>query len=128
MHMYYYVLHSLTHEQICPHTHTHTHTNTRTRTHTHTHIHTHTPLAYGYGFLMVILICACSLLGVLLIPLLNKESRFHSIYKYIYALMIALGTSALFCDAILHLIPEVSFSHVHVHCNYHQYTLLYCMM
>ena len=59
---------------------------------------------------MAVLVCCCPLLGVLLIPLLNKESRFHSIYKYIYALMIALGTSALFCDAILHLLPEVSYA------------------
>ena len=58
---------------------------------------------------MVVLISACSLFGVLMLPLLKKNSKFHSLYKYIYALMIALGTSALFCDAILHLLPEVGF-------------------
>ena len=56
---------------------------------------------------MVIFVCVCSLFGVILLPLLNKGNKFHGLYKYIYALMIALGTSALFCDAILHLIPEV---------------------
>ena len=56
---------------------------------------------------MVVLVSACSLLGILILPLLNKNNKFHGIYKYFYALMIALGTSALFCDAILHLIPEV---------------------
>ena len=56
---------------------------------------------------MVILISSCSLLGVALLPLLNKDSKCHGLYKYIYFLMIALGTSALFCDAILHLLPEV---------------------
>ena len=76
---------------------------------THTHTHTHTFTAYGYGFLMVALVSACSLLGVLFLPLLNKNNKFHSIYKYFYILMIALGTSALFCDAILHLLPEVQF-------------------
>ena len=56
---------------------------------------------------MSVLVSACSLIGVLVLPLLNKNNEFHSIYKYFYALMIALGTSALFCDAILHLIPAV---------------------
>ena len=75
--------------------------------HTHTPHHTLLRPVYGYGFLMVILVSACSLIGALIIPLLNKNNKFHSSYKYFYALMIALGTSALFCDAILHLIPEV---------------------
>ena len=42
-----------------------------------------------------------------MIPLLRKNSTFGQLYKYIYALMIALGASALFCDAVLHLLPEV---------------------
>ena len=58
---------------------------------------------------MAVVVSACSLVGVLVIPVLNKNNKFHSIYKYFYALMIALGTSALFCDAILHLIPEVHY-------------------
>ena len=78
--------------------------------------HTHTPSAYGYGFLMVVVVSACSLLGVFLLPLLNKNNKFHSIYKYFYTLMIALGTSALFCDAILHLIPEVQSLLVIINC------------
>ena len=64
-------------------------------------------IAYGYGFLMVILVSACSLLGVFFIPFVKKDSKFGRYYKYFYALMIALGASALFCDAVLHLIPEV---------------------
>ena len=57
---------------------------------------------------MVLLISLYSLLGVLFVPLLNKNnSRGKILYQYIYALMIALGASALFCDAVLHLIPEV---------------------
>ena len=78
---------------------------------------------------MVILVCACSLFGVILIPLLNKENKFHGLYKYIYALMIALGTSALFCDAILHLIPEVDKfcsracdSYICTFCKLHMFT------
>ena len=78
---------------------------------------------------MVVLVCACSLFGVILIPLLNKENKFHGLYKYIYALMIALGTSALFCDAILHLIPEVDKfcsracdSYICTFCKLHMFT------
>ena len=74
--------------------------------HTHTHTHTHT--AYGYGTLMVILVSLGSLGGIIVVPLLKKNSKFGYLYKYVYALMIALGASALFCDAILHLIPHVS--------------------
>lgn len=65
-------------------------------------------VAYGYGFLMVVLVCACSLIGIFFIPLFKKNSKFGKFYKYFYALMIALGASALFCDAVLHLIPQVS--------------------
>ena len=55
---------------------------------------------------MVMVVSACSLLGLLFVPFL-KYQNFEKFYKYFYALMIALGASALFCDAILHLIPEV---------------------
>ena len=64
---------------------------------------------YGYGFLMILLVSSCSLLGVAVIPLLRKNSKFGQLYKFIYALMIAMGASALFCDAVLHLLPEVPF-------------------
>ena len=69
---------------------------------------------YGYGFLMILLVSSCSLLGVAVIPLLRKNSKFGQLYKFIYALMIAMGASALFCDAILHLIPEVRALMLHV--------------
>ena len=72
------------------------------------HVHLHIYAAYGYGFLMVLLVSAGSLGGVIIVPLTRKESKFGYLYKYVYALMIALGASALFCDAILHLIPHVS--------------------
>ena len=82
------------------HTHAHVHA------HTHTHTHTHT--AYGYGFLMAIAVASASVFGVLVVPLVQKNSKFGRFYKYFKTLMIALGVSALFCDAILHLIPHVS--------------------
>ena len=75
--------------------------------HTHTHTHTHLPFnaAYGYGFLLVLLVSLLSLLGVILIPILTRNKG--GCYLYTNALMIALGTSALFCSAILHLLPQV---------------------
>ncbi len=57
---------------------------------------------------MIVGVSACSLLGVFLVPLIKKSTKVGQLYKYFYSLMIALGASALFCDAILHLIPEVS--------------------
>ena len=56
---------------------------------------------------MVVLVSATSVLGIVIVPLV-RGSRFKHLYKYVYALMISLGASALFCDAVLHLIPEVS--------------------
>ncbi len=57
---------------------------------------------------MIVGVSACSLLGVFFVPLIKKSTKVGQLYKYFYSLMIALGASALFCDAILHLIPEVS--------------------
>ncbi len=68
----------------------------------------HRPPAYGYGFLMVAFISIVSLAGIAVVPFLREGTRLGQYYKYIYALLIALGVSSLFCDAILHLIPHVS--------------------
>ena len=69
-------------------------------------------LAYGYGFLMILLVCLGSLLGVFLVPLIKSDSKVgRQTYEYVYAFMIAIGTSALITDAILHLIPHVSTIH-----------------
>ena len=75
---------------------------------------------------MVSLVSLVSLIGILLVPLifktnleedtqsttplLNKKEKQSGrvlVYKYAYSLLIALGTSALLCDAILHLLPSV---------------------
>ena len=71
------------------------------------------PAAYGYGFLLVVLVSLASLLGLLLLPM-AKSPRLKQYYQYTYALLISLGASALFCDAILHLIPEVCVGVFHV--------------
>lgn len=58
---------------------------------------------------MVMLVSLGSLSGVILVPLVSTDSKLASlIYEYIYALMIAVGASALLSDSILHLIPHVS--------------------
>ena len=64
---------------------------------------------------MIVLVCLGSLLGVIIVPLISNEIHSNAklslkalVYKYIYSFMIALGTSALICDAVLHLIPHVS--------------------
>ena len=55
---------------------------------------------------MVLLVSLASLIGLAIIPI-TKNKKLKSYYHYFYALLIALGASALFCDAVLHLIPEV---------------------
>ena len=70
---------------------------------------------------MVLLVSLGSLLGVVVVPLIsngngsshnrgNSQTRKALVYKYTYCFMIALGTSALICDAVLHLFPHVSFT------------------
>lgn len=65
------------------------------------------PPAYGFGTVMVVILSLLSLLGVFIVPL-TKHARFSRIYEYVNLFLVALGTSALFSDAILHLIPGVS--------------------
>ena len=58
---------------------------------------------------MVLFESLISLVGVLLVPLINSNSKVgRQTYEYVYALMVAVGISALISDAVLHLIPHVS--------------------
>ena len=58
---------------------------------------------------MIFFVSLCSLVGVFVVPLMNSQSKFgQKTYKYVYAFMVAVGTSALLSDAVLHLIPHVS--------------------
>lgn len=65
-------------------------------------------IAYGFGTAMVVILSLLSLLGVFIVPLAKQNARFSHIYEYVNLFLVALGTSALFSDAILHLIPGVS--------------------
>ena len=77
---------------------------------------------------MVILVTLGALLGVIIVPLIDKDkdkkvrqSKRTTLYKYLYFFMIALGTSALLSDAVLHLVPHVS------SCYSTYMHLLYCL-
>ena len=65
--------------------------------------------AYGYGFIMVVVISLLSLLGVTIVPFIQHSSRLALVYKQLITLLIAMGVSALISDALLHLIPNVSY-------------------
>ncbi|KAL5500293.1 hypothetical protein EMCRGX_G011829 [Ephydatia muelleri] len=67
----------------------------------------HTVELYGYGLLLVLLISGCSLLGVFLIPCMTQNVGCGRAYIYVNTLMVSCAVSALFCDAILLLIPEM---------------------
>lgn len=57
---------------------------------------------------MVFIISLMSLLGVSIVPFLRSNSRLAVVYKYLITLLISMGVAALVCDALLHLIPNVS--------------------
>ena len=56
---------------------------------------------------MVILLSLLSLIGVFIVPLVRQNERCGVIYEHVNLFLVAMGTSALFSDAILHLIPQV---------------------
>eukprot|EP00731_Ephydatia_muelleri_P011739 Em0006g633a len=66
--------------------------------------------AYGYGFLISVAISLTSLLAVFIVPFLKEGTTLGKFYKAIYAFMMASSSSALFCDAILIILPEVLFA------------------
>ena len=55
---------------------------------------------------MVLVLSLLSLLGVIIVPLIKNEKCGH-FYEYVNLFLIAMGSSALLCDAVLHLIPQV---------------------
>lgn len=59
--------------------------------------------AWVGGFLSITIISLLSLLGVVLIPLMNKV-----FFKFLLSFLVALAVGTLSGDAFLHLIPHVS--------------------
>uniref|UniRef100_A0A3B3Z3A7 Zinc transporter ZIP6 n=1 Tax=Poecilia mexicana TaxID=48701 RepID=A0A3B3Z3A7_9TELE len=66
----------------------------------------HEGTAWVGGFVSITVISALSLLGVLLIPLMNRV-----FFKFLLSFLVALAVGTLSGDAFLHLLPHVSRSH-----------------
>ncbi|PVD37340.1 hypothetical protein C0Q70_04339 [Pomacea canaliculata] len=63
---------------------------------------------WGYGSLAVFIICLCAVLGVSLLPCIDR-----AIYKIVMGLFVGLAVGTLTGDALLHLIPMGSHGHSH---------------
>nr|XP_023671383.1 zinc transporter ZIP6 isoform X2 [Paramormyrops kingsleyae] len=93
--------HCLDHDhKHCHHSH-HEHTNTSPKT---TSIHTE----WLGGFVSITIISLLSLLGVVLIPLMNRI-----FFKFLLSFLVALAVGTLSGDAFLHLIPHSQKGHHH---------------
>lgn len=57
-----------------------------------------------WGFVSITIISLLSLLGVVLVPILNQ-----SCFKFLLTFLVALAVGTLSGDALLHLLPHVSF-------------------
>jgi hypothetical protein len=58
---------------------------------------------WGLGFLFVTIISLCSLLGVSVLPLMDKV-----FYKQLLTALIGLAVGSLAASSLFHLIPQVS--------------------
>ena len=56
---------------------------------------------------MVTFVSLLSLIGLILLPFIRKNSKLAGVYQYISTFLIALGTSAVFSGALFHLLPRV---------------------
>lgn len=56
-----------------------------------------------WGFVSITIISLLSLLGVILVPILNQ-----SCFKFLLTFLVALAVGTLSGDALLHLLPHVS--------------------
>lgn len=69
--------------------------------------------AWIWGFVSITIISLLSLLGVVLIPLMNRV-----FYKFLLSFLVALAVGTLSGDAFLHLIPHSQGVHQHSHGNF----------
>uniref|UniRef100_A0A8C7XDK1 Zinc transporter ZIP6 n=2 Tax=Oryzias sinensis TaxID=183150 RepID=A0A8C7XDK1_9TELE len=67
-------------------------------------------IAWAGGFLSITIISLLSLLGVVLIPLMNRV-----FFKFLLSFLVALAVGTLSGDAFLHLIPHSQAGHYHHH-------------
>ena len=68
---------------------------------------------------MVMIVSGLSLLGIFIVPFINGHFCIgQKIYKHVMTLLIAMGASALLCDALFELFPTVSLhTHIQAHTN-----------
>uniref|UniRef100_H2LQH8 Zinc transporter ZIP6 n=1 Tax=Oryzias latipes TaxID=8090 RepID=H2LQH8_ORYLA len=76
----------------------------------HTHTKTTVCVSWAGGFLSITIISLLSLLGVVLIPLMNRV-----FFKFLLSFLVALAVGTLSGDAFLHLIPHSQAGHNHHH-------------
>ncbi|KAM6919177.1 zinc transporter ZIP6 [Xenentodon cancila] len=69
-------------------------------------------IAWAGGFLSITIISLLSLLGVVLIPLMNRV-----FFKFLLSFLVALAVGTLSGDAFLHLIPHSQGGHHHHHAD-----------
>lgn len=63
------------------------------------------------GFISISVISFLSLLGVILVPLMNRV-----FFKFLLSFLVALAVGTLSGDAFLHLLPHVSINYCFIHC------------
>ncbi|XP_051990306.1 zinc transporter ZIP6-like isoform X1 [Xyrauchen texanus] len=93
--------------------------------HHHNHPHNHTndsprissiKSAWIGGFLAITLISLLALVGVVLIPLMNRVC-----FNFLLSFLVALAVGTLSGDAFLHLIPHSQGHHQHSHSEHHNH-------
>ena len=57
---------------------------------------------YGFGTIAIVIVSALALLGIVLLPCFDKH-----FYQSVLQTLTALAASTIFCDAMLHILPEV---------------------
>ncbi|RNA44831.1 zinc transporter ZIP4 [Brachionus plicatilis] len=65
---------------------------------------------YGYGTIAIVIVSLITLVGFLILPCFKK-----SIFDHVLTILTALAASSLFCDTLLHIIPQVVGLHGHNH-------------
>uniref|UniRef100_A0A8C1PA89 Zinc transporter ZIP6 n=1 Tax=Cyprinus carpio TaxID=7962 RepID=A0A8C1PA89_CYPCA len=109
------------------HNHNSHHHNQHHHHHHHNHhLHNHTngrsprnasiKIAWVGGFLSITLISLLALVGVVLIPLMNRVC-----FKFLLSFLVALAVGTLSGDAFLHLIPHSRGHHQHGHSEHHHH-------
>ena len=61
-------------------------------------------VVFGYGTLAIVIVSSLSLLGIFLLPCMNKN-----IYNKLLVILTGLAVSTLLSDAVLHILPDVCF-------------------